>query len=88
MAEPHPLELAAIAVRDAVDSDGLKVFLVPTRDIFDADKVRTAMLDIAEWFDNLGIFLKPNGEETAARNLALLANLLAEILSERKAVAA
>jgi hypothetical protein len=93
----HPLEAAAIAVRNAVDSRGLKIILMPSRDIFTASKVRERITDIARVFVGNHQFVRLedgevkadlSGEETAARHLALLANLLAEIYSEQMEVAA
>ena len=87
-ADMHPLEEAAIAVRDATDGYGLKIILMPSMDIFSAQKVRQKICEMSQWFADDAVFMSPDGHIAAARNLALLANLLVEILKERTAVAA
>jgi hypothetical protein len=77
----HPLERAMILAARAVDGNGLKVFLVSNP--FDENKVRIAMLRLAESFTNGSVFLGAEGEYAAAKNLSLLANLLAEHIRER-----
>jgi hypothetical protein len=97
IARMHPLEAAAIAVRNAKDSRGLKIFLIPSLDMFTADKVRQKINDIMFTLSDSHQFVRIEGDElyadeigkeTAARHVALLANLLAEIFAETTAVAA
>lgn len=78
----HRLEQAAVAVHQATDARGLKIFLC--RDPLDITNVRHATYMMAQWIRPETQWLEPNGEEATMRNIALLANLLAEHLRERR----
>ena len=70
-----------IACRDAVDSRGLKIFLVSVHDV---DAVRTKLQGMAQDYCTGTGWLYENGEETFVRNMGLVANLLAEWLKHNR----
>jgi hypothetical protein len=69
---------AAIAAHNALDACGLKVILC--RNAMNTDAVRRDLWNMCTWFTSEALWMYDNGEETAARNLALVANLLSEHL--------
>lgn len=69
---------AAIAAHNAVDSRGLRVMLC--RNAMNTDAVRMDLWNMCTWFKSESAWMDENGEEAAARNLALVANLLSEHL--------
>jgi hypothetical protein len=81
----NQLEQAAIDLQGATDSRGLRVMLCSKP--FDLEAVRLRMMEVAGWFAQnatYSIFITPDGEECAARNLALLAKLYEANLIERR----
>jgi hypothetical protein len=82
----HDLEVALGKLQGATDSRGLRVMLCSKP--LDLETVRLRMMEIAGWFTQrygaYSIFITPDGEECAARNLALLAKLYEANLIERR----
>lgn len=75
------LEEAIIAVCKATDGRGLKVMLCNP---MDPDDVRRRLLLMVHWLNEGNVWLDFDAEEAAARNVALLANLLHEHLKHRR----
>lgn len=78
---PESLLAALLNVQRATDARGLKVRLC--RDALNVKAVRRDLHNMCQWFHPEAIFID-DGEETAARNLALLADLLSEHLKYRR----
>ena len=77
----HPLEAAALEVRRATDSRGLKIILMPSNEMFDILKVGAKIRAVSGMlFDDRNFYIGEAGRATAARHLSLLANLYAELL--------
>lgn len=90
-AEVSRLEAAQVACHRATDSRGLKIYLVNVQSI---ERVKERLQELSRKLagDHLFITLGVGGdikhdtlgEETAARHLALLANLYAEMLASKR----
>jgi hypothetical protein len=77
----HPLEAACIDVMRATDACGLKIYLCNP---INPEMVRKRLLELCDWMRPECVSLEPNGEETIARNIKLLAACYEQHMIERR----